>query len=44
MKTWRLVVAMLLLVMAAFAAGWAFRTYLSPDAVVDLANQKLMCN
>ena len=29
---------------AAFAAGWAFKGYLAPEAVVDFANQRFFCN
>ncbi|MEW5888714.1 MAG: hypothetical protein AB1768_06625 [Pseudomonadota bacterium] len=44
MKTWRLALAILLVAAAAFAGGWAYQAYLGPGAVIDLANQKLMCN
>jgi hypothetical protein len=44
MKTWRPILIVALAAAAAFAAGWAYQAYLSPDAVIDLANQKLMCN
>ena len=44
MKTWRLALALLLVAAAAFAGGWAYQAYLSPDAVLDLANRQVFCN
>lgn len=44
MRTWRTAVGIALLAAAVFAAGWAFRAYLSPEAVVDFANGILLCN
>ena len=44
MKATRLVLIVLGVALAAFSAGWAFKAYLSPDAVIDVANQRFFCN
>ena len=30
--------------LASFAAGWAFKAYLKPEAVIDYVNQRFFCN
>jgi hypothetical protein len=44
MKAARLVLVVVAVAIAAFAAGWAFKGYLRPDAVIDFANQRFFCN
>lgn len=44
MKAARLVLVVAAVALAAFAAGWAFRAYLQPEAVVDYVNQRFLCN
>lgn len=43
MNSARIILVMLGVAAAAFAAGWAFRAYLAPDAVVDFANRIFFC-
>ena len=43
MKSTRIILVMLGVAAAAFGTGWAFRAYLQPDAVIDLANRIFMC-
>lgn len=44
MKATRLVLIVTAAAVAAFVAGWAFRAYLSPEAVIDYVNQRFFCN
>ncbi len=44
MKTARLVLIVLAVALAAFAAGWAFKGYLKPEAAIDYINQRYFCN
>lgn len=44
MKPARLLLIVLLTALFAFAAGWAFKGYLKPDAVIDYVNQRFFCN
>lgn len=44
MKAARLVLIVVGVALAAFAAGWAFRAYLKPEAVIDYVNQRFFCN
>lgn len=44
MKSLRFALVVLAVALAAFAAGWAFRAYLAPEAVLDLANRVFFCN
>ena len=44
MSTSRLLLILIGVALAAFAAGWAFKGYLAPEAVVDFANQRFFCN
>lgn len=44
MKPWQVALGVVLLAAAAFVAGWAFRAYLSPEAVIDFANRQFFCN
>lgn len=43
MKITRVILIVAGVALAAFAAGWAFRAYLAPDAVVDFANRIFFC-
>ena len=43
MKATRLLLIVLGVAAAAFVSGWAFRAYLQPEAVVDLANRIFFC-
>lgn len=43
MKASRIILIMLGVAAAAFVSGWAFRAYLQPEAVVDLANRIFFC-
>lgn len=44
MKATRLALIVAAAALAAFVAGWAFRAYLSPGAVIDFLNQRFFCN
>ena len=44
MKATRIALIVAGLALAAFAAGWAFKAYLAPEAVIDYVNQKFFCN
>ena len=44
MSTSRLLLILIGVALAAFAAGWAFKGYLAPGAVIDYANQRFFCN
>ena len=44
MKATRLVLIILGVALASFAAGWAFKAYLMPEAVIDYVNQRFFCN
>ena len=44
MSTSRLLLILIGVALAAFAAGWAFKGYLAPEAVIDYANQRFFCN
>jgi len=44
MKTVRLAFIIAAAAVAAFVAGWAFRAYLAPEAVIDFLNQRFFCN
>ncbi|CAG0950406.1 hypothetical protein RHDC1_00156 [Rhodocyclaceae bacterium] len=44
MSTSRLLLILIGVALAAFAAGWAFKGYLAPGAVIDFANQRFFCN
>ena len=44
MKAARLLLILIGVALAAFAAGWAFKGYLAPGAVIDFANQRFFCN
>ena len=44
MKASRLILIVVVVAAAAFAAGWAFKGYLKPEAVIDYVNQRFFCN
>jgi len=44
MKTTRLILVVIGVALAAFAAGWAFQGYLKPEAAIDYINQRFFCN
>ena len=44
MKAARIVLIVGGVAIAAFAAGWAFKGYLAPGAVIHFANQRFLCN
>ena len=44
MSTARLPLILIGVALAAPAAGWAFKGYLAPGAVIDFANQRFFCN
>ncbi len=44
MKAGRLVLIIVAVALASFAAGWAFKGYLKPEAVIDYVNQRFFCN
>lgn len=44
MKATRIVLLVAGVALAAFAAGWAFKAYLRPEAVIDYVNQRFFCN
>lgn len=44
MSTSRLLLILIGVALAAFAAGWAFKGYLAPEAVIDYVNQRFFCN
>ena len=44
MKATRLVLIVVGVALASFAAGWAFKAYLKPEAVIDYVNQRFFCN
>lgn len=44
MKAARFILIVLGVALAAFAAGWAFKAYLAPEAVIDYVNQRFFCN
>ncbi len=44
MKATRIALIVAAVALASFAAGWAFKAYLAPEAVIDYVNQKFFCN
>lgn len=44
MKATRIVLIVAGVALASFAAGWAFKAYLEPEAVLDYVNRKFFCN
>lgn len=44
MKQARYALVLAAVALAAFAAGWAFKGYLKPEAVIDYVNQRFFCN
>lgn len=44
MKAARLLLIVAGVALASFAAGWAFKAYLKPEAVIDYVNQRFFCN
>ncbi|BBO19503.1 MAG: hypothetical protein AMXMBFR31_01000 [Candidatus Desulfobacillus denitrificans] len=44
MKATRIALIVAAVALASFAAGWAFKGYLKPEAVIDYVNQKFFCN
>lgn len=44
MKAARLALIVAGVAAASFAAGWAFKAYLKPEAVIDYVNQRFFCN
>lgn len=44
MKAGRFILIVVGVSLASFAAGWAFKAYLKPEAVIDYVNQRFFCN
>lgn len=44
MRGWRLLAALTAAALLAFAAGWAFRAYLSPQAALEFGSRLMLCN
>ena len=44
MKSTRILLIVLGVALASFAAGWAFQGYHKPEAAIDYINQRYFCN